>query len=149
MPADILTKTGYPARAVMESFLAKKRWRCTFDPVASSRGRRGKQEVHLCSVKKIWTRSIHQQIQWRSTLCCRMSRFLRMFVRSCVLHTNDIDVPLQSGQRSRKSFGACKTTSYQPNLDLDSELQDVFWWEPEECRDCRVFHFDRVFLRLC
>ena len=32
MLADSLTKTGYPARAVMESFLVKKRWRCTFDP---------------------------------------------------------------------------------------------------------------------
>ena len=31
MLADILTKTGYPARAVLESFLAKKRWRYTFD----------------------------------------------------------------------------------------------------------------------
>ena len=32
MLANSLTKTGYPARAVMESFLVKKRWRCTFDP---------------------------------------------------------------------------------------------------------------------
>ena len=36
-----------------------------------------------------------------------------------------------------------------PNLDFDSELQHVFWWEPDECRDSRVFHVDRVFLRLC
>ena len=35
------------------------------------------------------------------------------------------------------------------NLDFDSELQHVFWWEPDECRDSRVFHVDRVFLRLC
>ena len=34
------------------------------------------------------------------------------------------------------------------NLDFDSELH-VFCWEPGECRDSRVFHFDRVFLRLC
>ena len=67
MLADSLTKTGYPARAVMESFLVKKRWR-----LPSSLADAGKQEVHLCSVKKIWTRSIHQQIKWRSTLCCRM-----------------------------------------------------------------------------
>ena len=26
----------------------------------------GKQEVHLCSVKKIWTRSIHQPSRLRS-----------------------------------------------------------------------------------
>ena len=39
--ADSLTKTGYPARAVMESFLVKKRWRCTFDPTFAS-GRRRK-----------------------------------------------------------------------------------------------------------
>ena len=41
MLADSLTKTGYPARAVMESFLVKKRWRCTFDPTIES-GRRRK-----------------------------------------------------------------------------------------------------------
>ena len=35
------------------------------------------------------------------------------------------------------------------NLDFDSELQHVFCWEPDECRDSRVFHVDRVFLRLC
>ena len=31
------------------------------------------------------------------------------------------------------------------NLDFDSELQHVFWWAPDECRDSRVFHVDRVF----
>ena len=41
MLADSLTKTGYPARAVMESFLVKKSWRCTFDPTFES-GRRRK-----------------------------------------------------------------------------------------------------------
>ena len=41
MLADSLTKPGYPARAVMESFLVKKRWRCTFDPTLET-GRRGK-----------------------------------------------------------------------------------------------------------
>ena len=35
------------------------------------------------------------------------------------------------------------------NLDFNSELQHVFCWEPDECRDSRVFHVDRVFLRLC
>ena len=37
MLADSLTKPGYSARAVMESFLVKKRWRCTFDPTKSKR----------------------------------------------------------------------------------------------------------------
>ena len=41
MLADSLTKPGYPGRAVMESFLVKKRWRCTFDPAFES-GRRQK-----------------------------------------------------------------------------------------------------------
>ena len=41
MLADSLTKTGCPARAVMESFLVKKRRRCTFDPTFES-GRRRK-----------------------------------------------------------------------------------------------------------
>ena len=31
------TKPGHPARAVMESFLVKKRWRCTSDPFVQSR----------------------------------------------------------------------------------------------------------------
>ena len=44
MLADSLSKTGYPARAVIESFLVKKRWRCTFDP-PSSLADAGKQEV--------------------------------------------------------------------------------------------------------
>ena len=35
------------------------------------------------------------------------------------------------------------------NLDFDSELQHVFWLEPDECRNSRVSHVDRVFLRLC
>ena len=35
------------------------------------------------------------------------------------------------------------------NLDFDSELQHVFCWELAEYRDSRVFHVDRVFLRLC
>ena len=41
MLADSLTRTGYPSRAVMESFLVKKRLRCTFDPIFES-GRRRK-----------------------------------------------------------------------------------------------------------
>ena len=40
MLADSLTKPGYPARAVMESFLINKRWRCTFDPTFESVKRR-------------------------------------------------------------------------------------------------------------
>ena len=61
MLADSLTKIGYPARAVMESFLVKKRWRCTFDPTFEL-AHAGKQEVHLFPVKKTWTISILQQI---------------------------------------------------------------------------------------
>ena len=40
MLADSLTKPGYPARAVMESFLVKTRRRCTFDPTFESGKRR-------------------------------------------------------------------------------------------------------------
>ena len=47
MLADSLTKTGYPARAVMESFLAKKRWRCTFDPTFESGKRRKERGAPL------------------------------------------------------------------------------------------------------
>ena len=35
------------------------------------------------------------------------------------------------------------------NLDFDSELQHVFCWAPDECRDSQVFHVDRVCFRLC
>ena len=38
--ADSLTEPGYPARAVIESFLVKKRWRCIFDPTFESCKRR-------------------------------------------------------------------------------------------------------------
>ena len=34
------TKPGYPARTVIESFLVKERWRCTFDPTFESGKRR-------------------------------------------------------------------------------------------------------------
>ena len=44
MLGDSLTKLGYPARAVMESFFVQKRWRCTFDPTFES-GRRRKARV--------------------------------------------------------------------------------------------------------
>ena len=40
MLAVSLTKSGCPARAVMESFLVKKRWRCTFDRTFESGKRR-------------------------------------------------------------------------------------------------------------
>ena len=49
MLADSLTKTGYPARAVMESFLVKKRWRCTFDPTSESGRRRKARSAPLFS----------------------------------------------------------------------------------------------------
>ena len=39
--ADNLTEPVYYARAVMESFLVKKRWRCSFDPTFES-GKRQK-----------------------------------------------------------------------------------------------------------
>ena len=35
------------------------------------------------------------------------------------------------------------TRLFSANLDFDSELQHVFCWEPDECRDSRVFHVDR------
>ena len=31
---------------------------------------------------------------------------------------------------------------------LSANLEHVFCWAPGECRDSRVFHVDRVFLRL-
>ncbi|CAK0810363.1 unnamed protein product, partial [Prorocentrum cordatum] len=40
MLADSLTKPGYPARHVMEEFLATQRWKCTFDEMFQSGRRR-------------------------------------------------------------------------------------------------------------
>ena len=54
----------------------------------------GNQDVHFRSTTKTLTTSTHRQIRSRSTLCCGIDRFLRMFVRSCVRNTNDIDVCL-------------------------------------------------------
>ena len=53
MLADSLTKTGYPARAVMESFLVKKRWRCTFDPTFESGRRRKARGAPLFNQKDL------------------------------------------------------------------------------------------------
>ena len=36
MLADSLAEPGYPAPAVMDSLLVKKRWRCSFDPTFES-----------------------------------------------------------------------------------------------------------------
>ena len=47
--SDSLTKTGYLARAVMESFLVKKRWRCTFHPMFESGRRRNARGAPLFS----------------------------------------------------------------------------------------------------
>ena len=46
-------------------------------------------------------------------------------------------------------LSSCMYTRFLSNLCFDSELQHVFCPEPGECRDSRVFHVDRVFLRLC
>ena len=46
MLSDSLTKTRYPARAVMESFFVKQCWRCTFEPTFES-GRRRKAKGAL------------------------------------------------------------------------------------------------------
>ena len=47
MLADSLTKPGYPARALMESFQVKKRWRCAFDPTFESGKRRKSRRASL------------------------------------------------------------------------------------------------------
>ena len=47
MLADSLFKPGYPARALMESFQVKKRWRCTFDPTFKSGNRRKARRAPL------------------------------------------------------------------------------------------------------
>ena len=67
MLADSLTKPGCPARAVMESFLVKKRWRGTFDPTFES----GASLFNDDEVNDI-------------NPLTDPSRFLKMFVRSCV-----------------------------------------------------------------
>ena len=53
MLADSLTKTGYPARAVMESFLVQKRCRCTFDSTFESGRRRKARGALLFSQKDL------------------------------------------------------------------------------------------------
>ena len=56
------------------------------------------------------------------------------------------------GSQTRKSGPSVQdmyTRLLSANLDFDCELQHVFCWAPDECRDAGVFHVDRVFLRLC
>ena len=80
MLADSLTNTGYPARAVMESFLVKKRWRCTFDPTFESGRRRKARGAPLFNQEDLDEINPLTESVAFDTLC----RFLRMFVRSCV-----------------------------------------------------------------
>ena len=64
----------------------------------------------------------------------------------------DIDVSLSEWSKIEEKFWGMQymyTRLFSANLDFDSELQHVFCWAPDECRDSRVFHVDRVFLRLC
>ena len=43
----------------------------------------------------------------------------------------------------------CTHVSYQLISILTLNFNTAFCLEPDECRDSRVFHVDRVFLRLC
>ena len=51
MLGDSLTKLGYAARAVMESFFVQKRWRCTFDPTFDSGKRRKARGAPLFNIE--------------------------------------------------------------------------------------------------
>ena len=53
MLANSLTKTGHLARALMESFLFKKRWRCTFDLTFESGKRRKARGAPLFNQKDL------------------------------------------------------------------------------------------------
>ena len=49
----VLTKPGYPACAVMESFLVKKRWRCALDPTFESGKRRKSRGASWFTVDEV------------------------------------------------------------------------------------------------
>ena len=57
-----------------------------------------------------------------------------------------VDVPLRGAPLPLVQDMYTRLSS--ANLDFDSELQHVFCWAPDECRDSRVFQVGRVFLRL-
>ena len=64
-----------------------------------------------------------------------MSRFLRMFVKSCVLHTNDIDVSRPEWSKIEEKFWGMQdmhTPLLLANLDFDSRLQHVSYCVPDE-----------------
>ena len=111
MLADSLTKTGYPARAVMESFLVKKRWKCTFDPTFESGRRQKARGAPLFSQEDLDEINPSTDLVAFDTLLQdeSLSEDVREIMR---MKYNDIDVSLQSGQRSKKSFGACKTCTH-------------------------------------
>ena len=150
MLADSLTKTGYPARAVIESFLVKKRLRFTFDPAFES-GRRWKarcaplfNQEDLDEINPLTESVAFDTLLQNESLSEDVREIIRVI-------SNDIDVSPQSGQRSRKSFGACKTctdVSCQQISILTLNFNTSFVGHLTNIAT-REYHVDRVFLRLC
>ena len=61
-------------------------------------------------------------------------------------------MPLPEWSKIEEKFWGMQdmyTRLLSASLDFDSEPQHVFCWAPDECGNSRVFHVDRVFLRLC
>ena len=151
MLADSLTKTGYPARAVIESFLVKKRWRCTFDHTFDSGRRRKARGAPLFNQEDLDEISPKTESVAFDTLLQdeSLSEDVREIMR--MKHERHRRVSSEWSKIEEKfwSMQDMYTRLLSANLDFDSELQHVFRWAPDECRDSRVFHVDRVFLRLC
>ena len=79
-------------------------------------------------------------------LCKRFTIFVGGPVANALATARHSENCLRSGSPGVQDM---YTRLLSANLDFDSELQTVFCWAPDECRDSRVFHVDRVFLRLC
>ena len=106
MLADSLTKTGYPARAVMESFLVKlvkKHWRYTFDPTFES-GKRRKARV-APSFNQEDLDEINPSTESVAFDTLLQDESLSEDVREIMrMNTNDIDVSLPEWSKIEEKF---------------------------------------------
>ena len=101
--ADSLTIPGYPARAVMEWFLVKKRWRCTFDSTFESGKRRKARGAPLFNDENLdYINPLTDSVAFDTLLQDEsLSEDVREIMRT---KTNDIDVSPPESSKIEEKF---------------------------------------------
>ena len=132
MLAGSLTKPGYPARAVMESFLVKKRRRCTFDPAFESGRRQKARGAPLFHQEDLDEISPSTELVAFDTLLQdeSLSEDVREIMR---MNTNDFGVSLPEWSKIEGKF-----LGHARHEHTSCRLQHVSSCVPDECLDSRV-----------